>query len=280
MRGVRPAMPISRQTASVAVTVPMLIFYGIFLGWPLGSMVAMSFSGGGSAYSRLFSDPLFAKAVITTIEVSLVTTLVTVVLAYICALAAWRTAGVLRLTIIGLVLVPLTTSIMVKTLAWTMILQSNGVINSMLLHMGVISHPLHLLYTRFAVVLGMVQYVVPYAFLPIYASLASIDERLERASWSLGASRVRTFLTVTLPLSAPGVAGGAILAFITSTGFFVTPALLGSPRDAMVANLVEYYARQLVDFPISSALGVLIFVSLGLLTIYYQRMSAQQRALR
>lgn len=85
---------------------------------------------------------------------------------------------------------------------------------------------------------------------------------------------------MVLPMSLPGVAGGAILTFITSTGFFVTPALLGSPRDAMIANLVEYYARQLVDFPVASALGVLIFVSLGVLTIYYQRFTQQSQERR
>jgi ABC-type spermidine/putrescine transport system permease subunit I len=243
-------------------------------------MVVTSLSGGGNAYKRLFADPLFAKAVATTIQISAITTAVTIVLAYVCAFAAWRSSGALRAIIIGLVLVPLATSIMVKTLAWTIILQSNGVANSTLVHLGLVPHPLHLLYTRFAVVLGMVQYVVPYAFLPIYSSLMGIDARLERAAWSLGASRLQSFAGVILPMSLPGVAGGAILSFITATGFFVTPALLGSPRDAMIANLVEYYARQLVDFPVASALGVLIFVSLGVLTIYYQRFTQQSQERR
>ncbi|MGH7714447.1 MAG: ABC transporter permease, partial [Vulcanimicrobiaceae bacterium] len=134
-----------------------------------------------------------------------------------------------------------------------------------------IHRPLHLLYTRFAVVVGMVQYVVPYAFLPIHGSLRAIDDRLVRAARSLGASQAQSFCRVILPMSVPGVAAGAILTLIISTGFFVTPALLGSPKDAMIANLVEYYARQIVDFRLASALGVLIFVSLGALSIYYQR---------
>ncbi|MGH7659296.1 MAG: ABC transporter permease [Vulcanimicrobiaceae bacterium] len=259
---------------------PLTIFYGIFLGLPLLSMVATSLSGGGNAYKRLLADPLFVRAVIATIQTSAITTAVTIVFAYICAVAAWRSSGAVRAAIIALVLVPLATSIMVKTLAWTIILQSNGVANSTLLHAGLIAHPLHLLYTRFAVVLGMVQYVVPYAFLPIYSSLMSIDPRLERAAWSLGASHLQAFVRVIVPMSLPGVAAGAILAFITATGFFVTPALLGSPRDAMIANLVEYYARQLVDFPVASALGVLIFVSLGVLTIYYQRFTQQSQERR
>src|SRR5579875_1603015 len=263
-------MPKPIRAANTAAMLPVMIFYGIFLVWPLLSMVVTSTSGGGNAYRRLLADPLFANAVVTTLQISLITTAITIVLAYTCALAAWRSSGAVRAIIIGLVLVPLATSIMVKTLAWTIILQSNGVVNSLLLH---------LLYTRFAVIVGMVQYVVPYAFLPIYSSLTGIDARLERAAWSLGASRLQSFLRVIVPMSLPGVAGGAILSFITSTGFFVTPALLGSPRDAMIANLVEYYARQLVDFRVASALGVLIFVSLGMLTVYYQRFTqrAQER---
>lgn len=259
---------------------PVTIFYGIFLGLPLWSMIATSLAGGGIAYRKLFADPLFAKAVTSTIQISAITTAVTIVLAYVCAFTAWRSKGAIRAIIIGLVLVPLATSIMVKTLAWTIILQSNGVVNATLQHAGLIAHPLHLLYTRFAVILGMVQYVIPYAFLPIYSSLIGIDARLERAAWSLGASRLQSFVRVILPMSLPGVAGGAILTFITATGFFVTPALLGSPRDAMIANLVEYYARQLVDFPVASALGVLIFVSLGVLTICYQRFTQQQQERR
>lgn len=272
-------MPKPIRAANTAAMLPVMIFYGIFLVWPLLSMVVTSTSGGGNAYRRLLADPLFANAVVTTLQISLITTAITIVLAYTCALAAWRSNGAVRAIIIGLVLVPLATSIMVKTLAWTIILQSNGVVNSVLLHLGIIGQPLHLLYTRFAVIVGMVQYVVPYAFLPIYSSLTGIDARLERAAWSLGASRLQSFLRVIVPMSLPGVAGGAILSFITSTGFFVTPALLGSPRDAMIANLVEYYARQLVDFRVASALGVLIFVSLGMLTVYYQRFTqrAQER---
>lgn len=179
-----------RAVNSIAL-LPVTIFYGIFLGLPLLSMVTTSLTGGGTAYKRLFADPLFAKAVIATIQISTITTAITIVLAYICALAAWRSHGAIRAVIIGLVLVPLATSIMVKTLAWTIILQSNGVANSALQHAGLIAHPLHLLYTRFAVVVGMVQYVVPYAFLPIYSSLMGIDARLERAAWSLGASRLQ-----------------------------------------------------------------------------------------
>lgn len=266
-------MPLARGLTASVATIPVLIFYGIFLGWPLEAMVASSFSGGGHAYRILIHDPLFSTAIVTTVEVGLITTAVTVGLAYICALAAWRATGPIRASIIGLVLVPLMTSILVKTLAWTIILQSNGVVNTVLTDLGLISHPIHLLYTRFAVVLGMVQYVLPYAFLPIYSSLMGIEETLERAAWSLGASRAQSFVRVILPLSAPGAAAGAILTIVMAAGFFVTPALLGSPKDAMIANLVEYYARKLVAFPVASALGVLIFVSLGLLTVYYQRLT-------
>lgn len=260
------------------VLLPVLVFYGIFLCWPLALMLATSFGGGAKAYTTLFNDPLFAKAVRTTVEISVITTAVTVGLAYLLSLAAWRTSGTVRAIVIGLVLVPLVTSVMVKALAWTIILQSNGVANNVLLHLGLIGRPLHLLYTRFAVVIGMVQYLVPYAFLPIYSRLTSIDDRMERAALSLGASRMQSFLRVILPLSIPGLAAAAILTFIISTGFFVMPALLGAPRDAMIANLVEYYARQLVDFRSASALGVLIFFALGLLTVYYQRLTEHREA--
>ena len=116
----------------------------------------------------------------------------------------------------------------------------------------------------------MVHYVLPYAVFPIFAAMASIDDRLEKAAASLGASRSRLIGLIVLPLTLPGVYAAVLLVFIISTGFFITPLLLGGPRDMMAANLVDYYARQLVDFRAASALAVMIIVAVSVLVAVYQ----------
>ncbi|HYM90353.1 MAG TPA: ABC transporter permease subunit, partial [bacterium] len=130
--------------------------------------------------------------------------------------------------------------------------------------------PLVLLHNRFAVIVGMVHYLLPYAVFPIFATMSSIDDRLERVAASLGASRAAAIRLVILPLTLPGVYAAALLVFIISTGFFITPVILGGPREMMAANLVDYYARQLVDFRAASVLAAMIITGVSLLVAVYQ----------
>jgi ABC-type spermidine/putrescine transport system permease subunit I len=136
---------------------------------------------------------------------------------------------------------------------------------------GIDTGGLSLLHNRFAVIVGMVHYVLPYAVFPIYATLIAIDWRLVRAAQSLGASFLRAVWNVILPLSLPGVLAAGLLVFIVSTGFFITPVILGSPRDMMIANLVDFYAHKIVDFGGAAALAMLVIAAVSILVIAYQR---------
>jgi ABC-type spermidine/putrescine transport system permease subunit I len=126
------------------------------------------------------------------------------------------------------------------------------------------------MHNRFAVLVGMVHYCLPYAVFPIFTTMLAIDSRLERAARSLGATTGSVVWFVIVPLTLPGVYAAALLVFIISIGFYITPVVLGSPREMMVANLVQYFAQSLVDFNTASALSVLILLAAGVLIAAYQ----------
>ena len=254
----------------VLLLMPFFVVYGALLIWPLGLMVRTSMMDGTVAYNRVVHNPLLRLAITNTIVISVITTFIAVLLGYLCAAAIWKSRPVLRVVVLALVLLPFWTGVLVKNFAWAALLQDYGVVNTLLRAAGLARSPLPLLHNRFAVIVGMVHYVLPYAVFPIFAAMASIDDRLEKAAASLGASRSKMIGLIVLPLTLPGVYAAVLLVFIISTGFFITPLLLGGPRDMMAANLVDYYARQLVDFRAASALAVMIIVVVSVLVTVYQ----------
>jgi putative spermidine/putrescine transport system permease protein len=151
------------------------------------------------------------------------------------------------------------------------VLGRTGLVNSLLLTLGLIDQPLRLLYVRFSVLVGMTHILLPFMILSLNAVMQGIDRRLVSAASTLGATPIRAFLTVFLPMSMPGVAGGSLLVFIMALGFFVTPALLGGQSDIMISMLVETQARQLLDWGFASTLStVLLGITLVMLVIYHR----------
>jgi ABC-type spermidine/putrescine transport system permease subunit I len=247
------------------------MLYSLLMAAPLFAIVRLSFSGGLGHYRAVLSSPLLATVTENTIVISAVTTLASVILAYVCAAALWRSGPLVRVVLLGLVLLPFWTGVLVKNFAWAALLQDNGVINDLLRSSGLFGGPMSLLHNRLAVVIGMVHYVLPYAVFPIYATMTAIDRQLERAARSLGASSLMILWRITLPLTLPGVYAAALLVFIISTGFFITPVILGSPGEMMVANMIDFYAHQMVEFEDASALAVMVVVTVSLLVAVYQR---------
>jgi len=269
----RGSGPLSRELAGrMALLSPFFLLYGVLLAWPLASMVRQSLLDGLTQYVRVVRNPLFRLAMTNTLVISAVTTACALVLGYLCAAAIWRSSGVVRVVVLALVLLPFWTGVLVKNFAWAVLLHDHGIINGLLRDLGLIRQPLPLLHNRFAVIVGMVHFVLPYAVFPILAAMSGIDDRLERAAQSLGASRFEASRLVVFPLTLPGVYAAALLVFIVCTGFFITPVLLGGPKDMMAANLVEYYARQLVDFQAASAVAVLIVAGVSVLVAVYERL--------
>ncbi|NVM96276.1 ABC transporter permease [Arthrobacter wenxiniae] len=258
-----------RRAGWLLLLAPVVVFDVLLFLTPLGKLIGSSFTGG--AYARVLADPLVTRSLVNTLSIALTSTAVTVVLGYVIALVLWRSGTVMRVILFAVVLLPFWTGILVKNFAWAVLLQDNGLVNGFLHNIGLINAPLPLLHNRFAVIVGMVHCLLPYAVFPIFSSLAAIDGRLALAARSLGAREAAVFRRITLPLSAPGISAAGLLVFIISTGFFITPVVMGGPGDMMIANEIDYYARQLTDFPGAAALAVILTVLVSIIAAVYQR---------
>lgn len=152
-----------------------------------------------------------------------------------------------------------------------MIFSSQGAINHYLIRWGLTENPFRLLYSEFAVVLGLVHIMLPFMMLPVYTSIDRIDQSLLDASEGLGAGKVRTFFEVTVPLSLPGVSAGCLLVFIISVGAFLTPAMLGGPKDTMIAMLIQQQFLQIFDWPFGSAAAIIYLIMIVLVVFVFNK---------
>ena len=250
---------------------PILALYAAGLLLPLGITVQRAFELGTAGWSDLLRNSLFTGAALNTALDSAGITIVAVLLAYSLAAAIWRSGSITRTLLTTLVVIAFLTTVLVKVVAFNALLRDNGVLNTLLLALGVVDEPLHLFPGRPAMLIGMIQFAVPFAIFPILGVMVRLDKRVEQAAESLGASPWRVFVHVVLPLTLPGVIAAALLVFVICTGFYVIPATLGTPRDQLLANIVALYALQLVDFKVASAVAMILVVVVGILTVLYQR---------
>jgi len=183
-----------------------------------------------------------------------------------------RSSEAMKRVIALLVILPLWTSLLVRTYVWIVILGRKGLVNESLIGLGLIDTPLALLYNRFSVYIGMVHIMLPFMVLPLYAVMQRIDLRLLSAAWSLGASRLTSFYLILLPLSFPGVLAGSLLVFILSIGFFVTPAILGGLSEITYVMLIETYINKLFNWPLASAMSIVLLVATLALVVVYNKM--------
>lgn len=254
---------------------PVGLLYGALALLPIGVILRLGLTHGGAPLRTVLHSKLLLRATENTVVISLLTTLVAVLLGTLLAVALWRAGPALRTLLWACILLPFWTGVLIKNFAWASLLQDNGVVNTLLLALGVIDHPLTLLHTRFAVIVGMVHYVLPYAVFPIFTALRAIDPLLERAARSLGAVPRRVIWWVILPLIVPGLSNAALLVFIVSCGFFITPVILGAPSDMMIANLIDYYVHDVVDFNAAAALSLLILTAIAGLIALQQLLPRQ-----
>jgi len=260
--------------------IPCLAFLFLFFFLPIGIFLSQSLFDPGFTtehYVKAFSRPLYMAILWKTLKLSFYTTLVCLVLAYPVAFAMAHAKGKVKLAILILVLIPFWTNILVRMFAWLAILGSNGVINTNLMTLGLINQPLPLLYNFFSVILGMTHYMLPFMILPIYSVMAAIPSNLTDAAANLGAPPWRAFLRVYLPLSLPGIGAGCLLVFILSLGFFITPALMGGPRDTMFAQIIEIQINQMLDWGFAAALStILLVITIALYLVYDRLLSVEK----
>ncbi|MFA1625714.1 ABC transporter permease [Rhizobium mongolense] len=187
------------------------------------------------------------------------------------SLEGWR-----RDLMLAAVLLPLWTSLLVRTAAWFILLQEKGLINDLLQTLGLIDGPLPLIFNRTGVIIAMTHVLLPFMVLPIYSVLITIPKNLMPAAASLGAHPLRAFLRVLLPLSLRGVASGSLLVFISAIGYYITPALIGGPGDQMISSIIAFYATGSANWGMAGALGVVLLVATLLLYSVYARLSAEE----
>jgi putative spermidine/putrescine transport system permease protein len=253
-----------------ALVIPAVAFLVVFFGWPLWDIAYRSLTEPGPSNYKIFADsPIYRNAYVTTFRIATVTTLGCLVLGYPYAYAMHMSRRRVTALLAFLVILPFWQSVLVRTYAWTVWLQDSGLINDFLKSLGVIDHPLALVRNDFGTTVGMVQVTMPFMVLTIYAGMRRIDPDLVPAAQSLGAKPWTAFRRVFLPLSLPGVYAGALIVFVISLGYYITPALLGSPSRQMIGQVIVDQVNRQLAFGVGSALGLallaltLIVLALG-----------------
>lgn len=258
--------------ATLLLMAPFFALMGLVFIWPIVNLLSISVLEPQPTldnYARVISNPVYARVLLRTFSIAFLVAGLSLALSYPVAYVMTRARGPLLILITACVLLPFWSSVLVRTAAWAVILQRNGLINNGLQWMGLTSEPVRLLYTQGAVVVAMTHVLMPFMILPIYGALRGIPPDYTRAASVMGATRLRAFVEVTLPLSMAGVASGFILVFLTALGFFVTPALLGSPQEMMIATLVSQQIRETLDWPFAAALvGMLTLFVTGVAIIF------------
>jgi putative spermidine/putrescine transport system permease protein len=212
-------------------------------------------------YFRIFESDTVANLIIRTIRLCLITTVCSVILGYVVAYAMIHALSHVRQRMMAILLISFWISVLVRSFAWMMLLGHNGLVNNALMASGLISDPLPLMRNEFGVLVGMTEYMVPYAILPLLANMQGIDPQLASASRSLGASRAQTFFRVYLPLTRPGIIAASLLVFITSLGFYVTPAILGGGKVQMIAEYISVQLLVTVRWGTAAMLATLMIAS-------------------
>ena len=227
-------------------------------------------------YSLIFEDPLYVHALINSIEIAGISTIIALIIGYPMAYAIAKAPQHWRLPLLMLIILPFWTSFLIRVYAWIGILKNNGLLNNALMSLGLIDQPLEILYTPTAVYIGIVYSYLPFVILPLYATLIRMDDSLLEAASDLGCKPWKQFLTVTLPLSMPGIVAGGMLVFIPVMGEFVIPDLLGGPNSLMLGKLMwtEFFSNK--DWPVASALAAVLLVVLIVPFVLWQHYERRQ----
>ncbi len=222
------------------------------------------------SYSYLLHEPLYVSAWLYSIKVAFFSTLLCLVVAYPMAYAIARASPTARNVLLMLVILPFWTSFLLRVYAWIGLLKTDGVINNVLLSLGLIHEPLVMMNTSFAVYIGIVYSYLPFMILPLYSNLEKHDLTLLEAAADLGAGPVRAFFRITLPLSFPGIVAGSLLVFIPAVGEYVIPSLLGSSDQLMIATLLsdEFFHNR--DWPRASAVAIVMLLLLVVPIMVFQ----------
>ncbi|MGA8261867.1 MAG: ABC transporter permease [Arenicellales bacterium] len=269
---IRPWLLLSPALTSVGlllvVPVIFIVVYSFWLRTATGADQVGFFLDN---WKEVLSDPFYRDILLTTLRIAAITTLICAVLGYIPAYFIARSRTRHKALLLLLLMLPFWISYIIRTMSWINILGVSGALNVFLQATDIIDRPLEMLYNEPSVILGLVHFLLPFMILNVYVSVDGIDENLTDAARSLGATGWQAFREVTLPLSLPGLAAGGLLCFVLAAGTYITPLILGGPENAMFANLVFDAIITQLNWPLGSAISLVLLVVLGLIVTVYNR---------
>jgi putative spermidine/putrescine transport system permease protein len=261
----------------ILLAAPALVILGLFFVVPLADLFWRSVVDPSPAnYRDFFTSEAYRDSLITTIRLAVFVTVSCLLLGYPYAYAMNKARPRTLVLMTLLVMIPFWSSIVVRTYAWTVWLQDTGIINDFLQWTGVTDEPVALIRTSLGAMIGMTHVMIPFMVLPLFAGMRRIDGSLVQAAQSLGATPGRAFWRIFFPLSLPGVFAGALLVFVLSLGFYITPAMLGSSTDITLSQLIVFEVNKQLRFGMGAAMGIiLLFVTLATLAIGYRTASTR-----
>lgn len=241
---------------------PLLAFLAALFVWPAAAIIGSAFTeppgAGLSNFQRLFNDPTFLRFAVNTVRTAFVVTAFTAAIGYFYAFVLYVSGPRLRTFLMNCVLLPFWTSLLVRSFAWSVLLRDTGVVNWVLMRLGLVSHPLEMLRTPFAVTVGMTQILLPFVILPVFSSMVKFDSGLLRAARSLGAGPAAAFWLVLFPATRTGLAAGMALVFVLSLGYYITPVLLGGPSDQPIAVLINSQVVVQLNWGVAGAMSAIV----------------------
>ena len=254
---------------SVAEPIIAMPPYTALLEW--GDSIWPSIKASFGSYSFIFSDSLYINAYLSSLKIAAISTLLALIIGYAIAYSIAKAPAKWRGILLMLVILPFWTSFLIRVYAWIGILKYEGLLNLLLLSTGLIDQPLTIMNTDIAVYIGIVYSYLPFMILPLYANLEKMDMSLLEAASDLGCRPFKTFWTVTVPLSLPGILAGCFLVFIPAVGEFVIPDLLGGTETLMIGKVLwtEFFNNR--DWPVASALAIILLALLVIPIMYYQK---------
>lgn len=219
----------------------------------------------------ILSDNLYVDTYLNSLKISITSTLICLLLGYPIAYGIVRSGPVAKPLLLFAIILPFWTSFLLRVYAWIGLLADQGTINGLLISLGIIDEPIRMLYTEFAVFVGIVYTYMPFMILPLYANMEKLDDSLNEAAADLGSTPINTFFRVTLPLTIPGIVAGSLLVFIPATGEYVIPDLLGGGNVQMIGRVLFNEFSRNTDWPVASAVAIVLLVLLVAPMIVFQR---------
>lgn len=269
----------SDRGENLALLLPGLLLLALAFFLPILRMLTLSVSGPEGPtlehFVRFLGDPFYLGVLWRTVRLSLIITAICALIGFPLAYIMARVGPSSRLWLVIMVILPLMTSVVVRTFGWMVLLSRSGLVPELLRDLGLARRNFSLMQTETAVVIGMVQVLLPFMTLSILGVISRIDPRLEEAARTMGCSFVQTIRTVVLPLSLPGIVAGSLLAFTLSASSFVTPNLLGGARIQVLAASIYNSVTQTLDWPFSAAQAVILFAGVLLVLIPYIRLTGR-----